>query len=51
MKTDNEVLQSLLDTAKSLVPESVLLPENNNRNTLAKIKHVKELINVIINSK
>ena len=51
MKTENEVLQSLLNTAKSLIPDAVLLPENNNINTLEKIKHVKELINVIINSK
>ena len=51
MKTENEVLQSLLNTAKQLIPDTVLLPENNNRNTLEKIKHVKELINVIINSK
>ena len=51
MKKDSEVLQGLLDTAKGLVPDAILLPENNSINTLAKIKHVKELINVIINSK
>ena len=51
MEKDSQVLQSLLDTAKSLVPDAVLLPENNSINTLEKIKNVKELINVIINSK
>ena len=51
MKNDNKILADLLSTAKGLIPDSVLLPENNNRNTLEKIKHIKELINVIINSK
>ena len=51
MKNDNKILADLLNTAKQLIPDTVLLPENNNRNTLAKIKHVKELINIVINSK
>ena len=51
MKNDNKILADLLNTAKSLIPKSVCLPENNNINTLAKIKHLKELINIVINAK
>ena len=51
MKNDNKILEDLLSTAKGLIPDSILLPENNSINTLEKINHVKELINVIINSK
>ena len=51
MKNDNKILADLLNTAKGLIPESILLPENNHINTLKKIKYIKELINVVINSK